>query len=39
MEQEEINVKKEKITGLLGLTGMALFTIIGLIIKHMFFMG
>lgn len=38
MEKEEIDTKKEMLIGILGLTGVALFTIIGLIIKHMFFM-
>jgi len=36
-EEQEIDVRKEKITGALGVIGMAAFTIIGLIIKNLFF--
>ena len=36
---EEDDHKKDKIIGLLGMTGMAAFTIIGLIIKNIFFSG
>ncbi len=39
MDAEQTDNKKDMIIGILGLTGIATFTVVGLIIKHMFFMG
>ena len=38
MEAEQDKNKKDIIIGILGLMGIATFTIVGLIIKHMYFM-
>ena len=37
--EDEMDDKKKIIIGIADLIGIMLFTIIGLIIKHMFFMG
>lgn len=39
MEEEQNKNKKDIIIGILGLVGIATFTTVGLIIKHMFFMA
>lgn len=38
MENKKEN-KKDIIIGMLGLIGITVFTVVGLIIKHIFFMG
>ena len=36
--EKENNTKKEVFAGIMGLVAIGLFTVIGLIIKHLFFM-
>ena len=36
-EEDEIDDKKKILIGMLGLIGIAIFTIVGLIIKNMYF--
>lgn len=37
MDEEEVDDKKKILIGMIGLIGMALFTIVGIIIKNIFF--